>query len=59
MIKINNQSPMDAMADRVYSAVLTGNIDQARTLLKEFKELDRSAAEFIRHDISADLGISL
>ena len=59
MIQIKNQSPMDAMADLVYSAVLTGNIEQARTLLTEFKALYNSPAEIIRHNISTEFGISL
>lgn len=59
MIQIKNQSPMDAMADRVYSAVLTGNIEQARTLLIEFKALYNSTAEVLRHNISTEFGISL
>lgn len=59
MIQIKNQSQMDAMADRVYSAVLTGNIEQARTLLTEFKALHNSAAEILRHNISTEFGISL
>lgn len=59
MIQIKNQSPVDAMADRVYSAVLTGNIEQARTLLTEFKTLHNSTAEVLRHNISTEFGISL
>lgn len=60
MIQIKNQSPMDAMADRVYSAVLTGNIEQARTLLIEFKALYNSVlVEVLRHNISTEFGISL
>lgn len=58
-MQLKHQSPMDVMSDRVYSAVLTGNIEQARTLLIEFKALYNSAAEVLRHNISTEFGISL
>jgi len=49
----------DALKDRIYAAMETGNQGQARTLLREYKDINASAAERIRMDVLAEYGQSL
>ncbi len=45
--------------DKVYSAMETGNAGVARTVLREYAEINAAKADDIRVDVLADYGISL
>lgn len=59
MLRKRPQTDAELMSDRVFAAVYTGNIEQARTLYIEYKEADPVASEALWHDVSTHTGIAL
>ena len=59
MLRKRPQTDAELMSDRVFAAVYTGNIEQARTLYIEYKEADPVSAEALWHDVSTNTGIAL
>lgn len=58
-LKRNVQSDTDKLKDRVFAAMETGNQGQARTLLREFKELAPDEAAALHADVIAEYGVAL
>lgn len=59
MLKSTKQSERDALLDRIYAAMETGNVNQARTLLTEYRDVNAEDAEAIRTSVIADYGIAI
>ena len=59
MLRKRPQTDAELISDRVFAAVYTGNIEQARTLYIEYKETYPTAAETLWHDVSTHTGIAL
>lgn len=58
-LKSAQQSEHDKIADRITAAMETGNHGQARTLLRELKDIEPAVAERLRLDVLAEYGMSL
>lgn len=58
-MKSTKRTEHDEIRDRVYAAMETGNTGQARTLLREYKELHKQSAERLHADVLADYGVVL
>lgn len=59
MLRKRPQTDAELMSDRVFAAVYTGNIEQARTIYIEYGETDPAAAETLWHDVATHTGIAL
>jgi hypothetical protein len=58
-IKQSTQSPEDALKDRVYAAMETGNHKQARTLMREIAAERPDIYNTLRLEVIAEYGITL
>lgn len=55
----NEQSEELAARDRVYAAMETGNHAQARTLLREMREINEGLYESVRMDVLHEYGMAV
>lgn len=53
------QNEHNAVADKVYAAMETGNHSQARTVLTEYRALYPVEAEALRSNVIAAYGVAL
>lgn len=59
VFKQKKQSKHNALADRVYAAIETGNLGRARTLIEEYKDKYPNKATKLQAKIVRDTGIFL
>lgn len=58
-LKKTEQTLQDQMQDRVFAAMETGNAGQARTLLREYREIDEAGAQEIRTAVIDSFGYAI
>lgn len=59
MLSFNQRSEVADVRLSVLAAVECGNNDRARTLLREYREVDYQKAEVIRRDVVQSYGIDI
>lgn len=58
-LKSAEQSEHDAIHDRVFAAMETGNTYQARVLYEEYNDVHPALADAIHTDVLREYGVSL